>query len=793
MNIIRNTYYFFRNLRIRFKMGLGFLFLMMLVWMFCLPKSLFEDDTSTVVSSSNGSLLGARIAKDGQWRFPELDSVPFRFKQCVLFFEDEYFYQHLGFNPISIGKAIKHNLTKATRRGGSTITQQVIRLSRKNKSRTYWEKGIELFLATRLEFGYSKDEILRLYASHTPYGGNVVGLETASWRYFGIPAHELSWGQSAALAVLPNAPALIFPGRNDHALKHKRDRLLRKLRIKNIIDQDTYELAILEPLPQKPIPLPNIAPHLVERVQKEHHGKHIKTSVDRNLQVQVNQVAKQHYHRLKSNAIHNLAILVLDVESRKVLAYIGNSPASEEHGNHVDIITKNRSTGSTLKPFLFSALLHEGQLLPNSLVTDVPTVINGYHPKNFNKKHVGAVPASRALSRSLNVPAVRLLRQFGLQKFYNKLQKMRMESIHKPASHYGLALILGGAESSLWDITKTYASTASTLNYFVNHSSTYRTNEFTEPTYLLQKELDFGKDQFEPPALNAGSIYHTFKSLREVNRPEGDENWEFFDAAQPIAWKTGTSFGFKDAWAVGVTPKYAIGVWAGNADGEGRPGLVGISAAAPILFDVLSLLPGGSWFKEPFDDLVTLEVCTKSGHRASVFCDDTREEQMPENGIKSATCPYHHKVFLDAEESYQVNSACYPLADMVEKNWFSLPPIVEYYYTAANPNYKTLPPYLSGCVDGQDELMQFIHPRLHEEILIPKDIGKSYKDVVFKLAHQQAESTVHWYLNETYLNSTSNFHELILPMEPGNYTLTVVDHEGNSIKQPISVASASGN
>ena len=218
-----------KRILINHKIKFGVFFIVLILWLFCLPKNLFEDPTSTVVDSSEGSLIGARIADDGQWRFPQIDSVPERFKQSILLFEDEYFYQHPGFNPISILKAIGHNLTKETRRGGSTITQQVIRLSRKNQSRTYWEKLVEIFMATRLELRYSKEDILKFYASHTPYGGNVVGLETAAWRYFGIPAHELSWGQSAALAVLPNAPALIFPGRNEQSFLEKRNRLLKKL------------------------------------------------------------------------------------------------------------------------------------------------------------------------------------------------------------------------------------------------------------------------------------------------------------------------------------------------------------------------------------------------------------------------------------------------------------------------------------------------------------------------------------------------------------------------------------
>jgi len=754
---------------------------------------LFDAPTSTVVESSDAVLIGARIANDGQWRFPQLDSVPERFKECVLLFEDEYFYNHPGFNPISILKAIQHNLTQDSRRGGSTITQQVIRLSRKNKRRTYFEKAIELFMATRLEVKLSKEEILNLYATYTPYGGNVVGLETASWRYFGIPAHELSWSQSAALAVLPNAPSLIFPGRNDQALLKKRNRLLKKLLDKNSIDNTTYELAIEESLPEKPLPLPNITPHLTERVKKEHKGKRITTSIDRSLQLQINRIAKQHYERLKRNEIYNLSILVIDVDSRKILGYVGNSPTSREHGSYVDIITKNRSTGSTLKPFLFASLLDEGQLLPTSLVKDIPTVINGYNPKNFNKTHLGVVSADRALSRSLNVPAVRLLRQYGLQKFYNQLKTMHLNSLNQPAGHYGLSLILGGAESSLLEVTQTYASLASTLNYFNDNSSTYRDGEFQSATYLESPSLDFGTAQFKAPILNAGAIHHTFKALQEVNRPEGEENWQFFDASQPIAWKTGTSFGFKDAWAVGTTPKYAIGVWSGNADGEGRPGLTGITAAAPILFDVLNVLPNSGWFKTPFDDLTLIETCSKSGFRASIFCEETQEVQMPINGTKSKPCPYHQQLSLDEKETFQVNANCYPLEDIKFKNWFAVPPVVEYYYARSNPNYKKLPPFLYSCSAEQLDLMEFLYPKKNEVVLLPKDLGNTSTDVIFKLAHQQNDSEVFWYLDETYIGDTNSFHELIINIEPGTYQLTVVDAKGNRIQQEVVIQMASIN
>jgi penicillin-binding protein 1C len=777
----------------RHKIKIGAFGILLAVWWFCLPRQLFQDPTSTVVNSADGSLIGARIADDGQWRFPPMDSVPRRFKEAILLFEDEYFYEHPGVNPISIIKAIGHNLTKETKRGGSTLTQQVIRLSRKNRKRTYWEKFREMGMATRLELRYSKEAILELYASHTPFGGNVVGLETAAWRYFGQPAHELSWGQAAALAVLPNAPALIFPGKNEKAFMDKRNRLLKKLWQKKIIDETTYTLALAEPLPQKPFPLPDEAPHLTERIRNEHPGQRVTTSLERPLQQRLSQLAARHYLELRRNEIHNLAILVIAVDTRKVLGYVGNSPSGEIHSNYVDIITRKRSTGSTLKPFLFASLLDEGDLLPHSLVQDVPTVINGYHPQNFDLNHTGAVPASKALSRSLNVPAVRLLREYGLQKFYNKLHKMKMPSLDRPSSHYGLSLILGGAESTLWEVTSAYASMASSLHYFLDHSSTYRQQEFTGATYLKDSVPDHGKEQFDAPVFGAGAIYGTFQSMYEANRPEGDENWQFFDSSQPIAWKTGTSFGFKDAWAVGVTPKYAIGIWAGNADGEGRPGLTGITAAAPLLFDVLDALPQSGWFKAPYDDLVAIEVCGQSGFRSSVYCNDIKKEWVPTHGTQSAPCPYHQQVFLDASQQYRATASCYPLEAMVARNWFVLPPLMEYHYAPLHPDYTPLPPYLQDCSAMETQLMEFLYPKKNEAVLLPRDLGEKKMQLILKLAHQQSHAKIYWYLDETYVGKTEKIHELILDIAPGTYTLTAVDQHGNRIQQKVEVRAALGN
>lgn len=761
-----------------------------LLWYyFCLPKPLFKTSTATVITSKSNDLLGAIIAKDEQWRFPHNDSVPEKFKQCILLFEDEYFYKHPGFNPVSIVKAIQQNVKSGgIKRGGSTLTQQTIRLARQGQKRTYFEKLKELILATRLELSYSKNEILALYTSNAPFGGNVVGLDAASWRYFNRSAQELSWAESATLAVLPNAPSLIYPGKHQTQLLQKRNRLLKKLFDNQIIDQLTYDLSIAETLPQKPYPLPQIAPHLLQEVAKTNSGEYTQTTLNTALQQQTNTIVKHHYNTLKQNEIYNIAVLVLDVHTRDVLAYVGNSPTDHAHQKHVNIINKPRSTGSILKPFLFTAMLDSGELLPNQLVPDVPTQFGNYVPENFNKEFDGAVSASRALSRSLNIPAVRLLKGFGLDRFHHYLSDLNLRDLKYSANHYGLSLILGGAESNLWDLCKSYAAMSSTLNHFNETSSEYFTNEFCEPTYLRNKPVNFGKKVQEKPLFDAGSIYLTYNSLKNVNRPQGDEHWEFFDGSKQIAWKTGTSFGFRDAWAIGSTADYVVGVWVGNADGEGRPGLVGVQTAAPILFDVFDALPNSEWFAMPYDELHEADICTKSGYRATEICEHKRKDYIPVNGLKTKPCPYHQLVHLDAQQQFQINASCEAIDNITHQSWFVLPPLMAYYYKSKHPFYKPLPPYREDCLVNNAVTMDFIYPKAFSTAFLPKDFNGETNELILKVAHSKPETTLYWYLNNTYLGDTKDIHELALVAEAGSHLITVVDSYGNEVKRKLEIS-----
>lgn len=686
---------FFKQWSVTRKVILILITLLVIGYVVCLPKQLFHVSYSTVVADRNGELLGARIASDGQWRFPPRNSTPDKIKQCLVTFEDRNFYYHWGVNPLSIGRAIYQNLkNKRIVSGGSTLTMQTIRLAR-NESRTFGEKFIEMILSTRLEFRASKEEIISMYVSHAPFGGNVVGLDAAAWRYFGHSAEELSWAESAMLAVLPNAPSMIHLAKSRPALLHKRNRLLKQLYDRKTIDASTYELAISEPLPEEPHPLPQIAPHLVSHFYLKQKGVYSLSTVDKELQVQVENLAERWSNEFSRSDIRNLAILVIDLSTNQTVAYCGNVHFNQKQpGNQVDVIQAARSTGSILKPFLYCAMLQEGSLLPPMLLPDIPVNINGFTPQNFNLQFEGAVPASEALARSLNIPAVTMLQKYGVPKFHNFLRQTGLKTLTKSASHYGLSLILGGAEATLWDITSAYANMGRSLLKLPQMSCTW----MLPPTTIAVKESS--KKASNLNTFQPGAVWQTFDALIEVNRPE-EIDWKSISSMHPVAWKTGTSYGFRDAWAVGITPRYAVGVWAGNATGEGKPGLVGAQTAGPVLFDVLNLLPSSpNWFERPSNLFIEAEVCRRSGHLKSRFCEESDTLLILPAGMKTEACPYHHLVTLSADGTRRIYENCADTEPTIQQLWFTLPPIWEWYYKQYHPEYQPLPPFKAGC--GED-------------------------------------------------------------------------------------------
>lgn len=758
---------FFKRLSVTQKVILCILAFWVTGYIFCLPRHLFHVPYSTVVTDRNEELLGARIASDGQWRFPPRNTTPEKIKECLITFEDKHFYHHWGVNPFAIGRAFYQNVkNKRIVSGGSTLTMQTIRLAR-NESRTFREKLIEMIWATRLEFRASKEEILSMYISHAPFGGNVVGLDAAAWRYFGHSADDLSWAESAMLAVLPNAPAMIHLSKGRKTLLDKRNRLLKQLLEKKTIDSSTYELAISEPLPDEPHALPQIAPYLVSRFYQERNGEYSRSTINKGIQTQVEDLAERWSNEFGRSDIRNLAILVIDIPSNQVVAYCGNVHFDRKQGgNQVDVIQAPRSTGSILKPFLYYAMLQEGSLLPDMLLPDVPVNINGFTPQNFSMQFEGAVPASEALARSLNIPAVTMLQRYGVPKFHSFLQQIGLKTINRSSSHYGLSLILGGAEATLWDVTNAYAMMGRSLLQLPQRSCSLLlpTSRITEST-----------DPFQP-----GAVWQTFDALKEVNRPE-EIDWKSIPSMQTIAWKTGTSYGFRDAWAVGVTPRYAVGVWVGNATGEGKPGLVGAQTAGPVLFDIFNLLPASSWFTRPTGIFVEAEVCRKSGHLKGRFCDETDTLLVLPAGLRTEACPYHHLVTLSADESQRIYENCANTEPTLRKSWFTLPPVWEWYYKQHHPEYKPLPPFKAGCGEDTFQPMQFIYPPMNARIKLPKQLDGSKGFLTVELAHNNPNATVFWHLDETYQAQTQDFHKISLQPAAGKHSLTAVDGEGNTI------------
>lgn len=758
---------FFKRLSVTQKVILCILAFWVTGYIFCLPRHLFHVPYSTVVTDRNEELLGARIASDGQWRFPPRNTTPEKIKECLITFEDKHFYHHWGVNPFAIGRAFYQNVkNKRIVSGGSTLTMQTIRLAR-NESRTFREKLIEMIWATRLEFRASKEEILSMYISHAPFGGNIVGLDAAAWRYFGHSADDLSWAESAMLAVLPNAPAMIHLSKGRKTLLDKRNRLLKQLLEKKTIDSSTYELAISEPLPDEPHALPHIAPYLVSRFYQERNGEYSRSTINKGIQTQVEDLAERWSNEFGRSDIRNLAILVIDIPSNQVVAYCGNVHFDRKQGgNQVDVIQAPRSTGSILKPFLYYAMLQEGSLLPDMLLPDVPVNINGFTPQNFSMQFEGAVPASEALARSLNIPAVTMLQRYGVPKFHSFLQQIGLKTINRSSSHYGLSLILGGAEATLWDVTNAYAMMGRSLLQLPQRSCSLLlpTSRITEST-----------DPFQP-----GAVWQTFDALKEVNRPE-EIDWKSIPSMQTIAWKTGTSYGFRDAWAVGVTPRYAVGVWVGNATGEGKPGLVGAQTAGPVLFDIFNLLPSSSWFTRPAGIFVEAEVCRKSGHLKGRFCDETDTLLVLPAGLRTEACPYHHLVTLSADESQRIYENCANTEPTLQKSWFTLPPVWEWYYKQHHPEYKPLPPFKAGCGEDTFQPMQFIYPPMNARIKLPKQLDGSKGFLTVELAHNNPNATVFWHLDETYQAQTQDFHKISLQPAAGKHSLTAVDGEGNTI------------
>ncbi|WP_050587824.1 peptidoglycan glycosyltransferase PbpC [Pseudomonas canadensis] len=536
------------------------------IWPLPLPK----DDLARVVLAEDGTPLWRFADANGVWRYPvQTSEVSPYYLDALLTYEDRWFYQHPGVNPLALARATWQNLT-GTRvvSGGSTLSMQVARLLDPH-SRTFHGKLRQLWRTVQLEWHLSKAEILNLYLNRAPFGGTLQGVAAASWAYLGKSPAQLTHAEAALLAVLPQAPSRLRPDRHPQRAQEARDKVLRRLAEFQVWPQSAVDEALEEPLLLAPRLEPSLAPLLARRLNRPDSPPLIRTTLDATLQRRLEDLLLGWRARLPEHT--SAAILVVEEESMAVRAYLGSVDINDaKRFGHVDMISALRSPGSTLKPFLYGMALDDGLIHSESLLQDVPRRYGDYRPGNFSMGFTGAVPASTALSSSLNLPAVQLLEAYGPKRFAAEMRIGGVPLALPALAEPNLALILGGAGSRLEDLVSGYSAFARD-----GRSAAIR----LQPDDTLR----------ERPLLSPGSAWIVRRILSGQARPDRDPRAELVQ--RPVlAWKTGTSYGFRDAWAIGVGPRYLIGVWIGRPDGTPVPGQFGLASAAPLMLQVHDVL-----------------------------------------------------------------------------------------------------------------------------------------------------------------------------------------------------------
>ncbi|EAI7870784.1 penicillin-binding protein 1C [Campylobacter lari] len=697
-------------------------------------KDLFKGTYSKVLLDKNKEILSVFLDSNEQWHL-ESEFIPQKLKSAVILYEDKNFYSHYGVDFLALIRAFKNNLFSSKRSGASTISMQTIKLLEQNK-RTYFNKFNEIIKAFALESACEKDEILKLYLNNAPYGGNLVGVASAGLFYFEKDLKDLTWSEAALLAVLPNNPGLINLEKNKDRLLKKRNALLDRLFEKGYFSKDILTLAKAEKLPSFKT-RKNLAPHLARRLLAD--KEQIVSSIDKKIQIKFEEKAKEYSYKLQQKGIKNLAILLADAKTNKVLAYVGSNDFYDFASfGQVDGVIAKRSVGSTLKPLLFAFAIDEGLIVPESLMLDVPTFFSNFAPQNANKKYHGFISAKESLQKSLNVPFVSLLAEYGYEKFFYKLKDI-LDFEDENFKKYGLSLILGTKEFSLEDMVKIYLGLG---NY----------GNFKE---LLYEENAFIKK--DKKLISDGASFLTLQTLKDLDRT-GLRQYDFNTI---ISWKTGTSYGRKDAWAIGTSPKYTLGVWVGNFNGEANANLYGVSIAGELFFELLSLLDGINLEFEKPNDLVSIKIENQTGYRYD-YKFDFKEVLYPQSANVLRTSPFLKEVFM--YKNKEINSLDENFIHAKKKIILNLPSHAQAFFAKEKHN---LPSF--------NQKLKIIYPLNNLNIILPKDL-KSKQKLLVKISNPKKEK-LFWYLNQELIFEGKE-ESLALNLKKGKYTINIISENG---------------
>jgi penicillin-binding protein 1C len=600
----------------------------------------------------------------------------------------------------------------------------------------------------------------------------VEGVKAASLRYFGKTPERLSWAEAATLAVLPNGPGLIAPGVRTELLKKKRDGLLLRLVHKKLIDVDTYALSLIEPIPSESKPFPWSAPHLARKLHSSAgDGRFMfKTTIQKDLQARVEDLVAEHSERMRALGIRNAAALVVETATGKVRAYVGSQDFFDFRSQgQVDGVLAPRSPGSLLKPFLYAMAMDQGIILPQTRVKDVPTYYGAFSPANASQKYDGLVTVKEALIRSLNVPAVRILYTMGVDPFHHFLKAAGVKTLFRSPEEYGLPLILGGAEVTAWDMAVLFRGLGNGGRFL--------------PLTIFEEGTENGDSSGASPLISTGACYLTLTMLRELKRPEAETYWDQYQNQWPIAWKTGTSYGQRDAWAAGVSPQWTLVVWVGNFNGEENANISGAPCAGTLLFSIYNSLPKSSqdsWFVTPVDDLDAVRLCLETGYLAGPLCEKTQIVEAPRFMKPLKLCPYHQKLFLSHDGRYQVCSACWETGKVKETVRLVFPADVVQYLRESGKPVADLPRHRPSCTaQNAEEVLQILYPPDNARLWIPRDLDGQLEKVTFRAAHREKGIRLYWYLDDVFIGTSRNRHTRSCLLTFGTHTLEIVDENGN--------------
>jgi len=770
----------FRNLKQKKKgiwaLAAGLLFLLAVFFAFLIYDALNpfpgkEVSWSTTIHGADGSLLHAFLSEDEKWRIKaSIDEITPELEKTILFKEDRYFRYHPGINPIAVVRAAFNNLKKGRRTSGaSTITMQLARMMRP-APRTISAKLLEMVRAFQLEWHFTKDEILQMYFNLLPFGGNVEGVKTASLIYFGETPEELSLSQTVMLTVIPNDPNRLKPGRGQSALLTVRNRWLRAIGEAGLFDKDIIRDALEEPLPERIPNVPRQAPHLSYRL-RQLAGNAIYTFINPEVQYRVETQAVNYVRSLRAAGVENLAVLVVNNRTMAVEAYLGSAGFGEDaFQGQVDGITALRSPGSALKPFLYSLAFDAGLITPRLVITDVPKNFGGYRPENYDETYRGSVTAGQALALSLNLPAVELLDRLGVEPFASRLSRSGFRWIGNNRKKLGLSLVLGGCGTTLEELTAAYAALANRGVY---------------------KPLRFfsGQDSAATDTLcSAGAAYVITESLTQLQRPDLPAQYRMSAGLPAIAWKTGTSYGRRDGWAIGYNTEYTIGIWTGNFPGTGVAGLNGADFAVPLLFSLFSspeIKKSNQWFTPP-PELDYRLVCSESGLPPDTFCHHRVMDYFLPGISPAQRCNHLKRYYVNQPGTLSYCSQClpdkgyrqvllpyHPPALLAWYRQMQMPCTVEPPHNPACPSVRyTGAPVITSLTDGA-------------EYLLLK--GRRQK-LQLACNTESGISTVFWYLNDKFYQSSAPDGYVFFTPGEGVWKISCSDNLGRNSDISIRVS-----